>query len=56
MHALFFKAKRDRRALFLMPLLYWAPLRKVFPVGGFYEVRLQALTGKLHLTHNTWLE
>ena len=56
MHALFFTGKRDRRALFLMPLLYWAPLRKVFPVGGFYEVRTHALSGKLCLTHVAWLE
>lgn len=56
MHGLFFSAKRDRRALFLMPLVYWAPLRKGFPVGGFYDVRTHALTGKLHLSHVAWLE
>lgn len=36
----FFKKKHDRRSLFLVPLIYQAPLRKFFPVGGFFELSL----------------
>ncbi len=52
----FFLAKRDRRALFLTPLLYWAPLRKAFPVGGFFEVRLSFEDGKLVYLPVAWAE
>ncbi len=43
----FFKKKHDRRALFLVPLLYQAPLRKVFPVGGFFELVLSPVNRSL---------
>ncbi len=56
MHNLFFNFKRDRRALFLIPLLYWAPLRKVFPVSGFYELRLNPKDNTLYPTHISWLD
>ena len=51
-----FAAKRDRRALFLVPLLYWAPLRRVFPVSGFFELRLAGGEGRLAAFHITWLD
>lgn len=56
MHDWFFTFKRDRRALFLVPLLYWAPLRKAFPVSGFYELRLNPRDGSLYPTHISWLD
>lgn len=56
MHDLFYGFKRDRRALFLMPLLYWAPLRKVFPVSGFYELRLNPRDNTIYPTHVSWLD
>jgi hypothetical protein len=56
MHDWYFSNKRDRRALFLIPLLYWAPLRKVFPASGFYELRLNPKDGTLYPTHVTWLD
>ena len=48
---LFFKKKHDRRSLFLMPLLYQAPLRKVFPVGGFFELTLSQINRTLVWRH-----
>jgi len=56
MHDLFYSFKRDRRALFLIPLLYWAPLRKVFPASGFYELRLNSRDNTLYPTHVSWLD
>jgi NADH:ubiquinone oxidoreductase subunit C len=56
MHGIFYLAKRDRRALFLVPLLYWAPLRKSFPASGFYELRLEAETQKLIYLRVSWAE
>jgi NADH:ubiquinone oxidoreductase subunit C len=56
MHDWYFTCKRDRRALFLVPLLYWAPLRKVFPVSGFYEIRLNPRDGSLYPSHVSWLD
>jgi len=56
MHDWYFSLKRDRRALFLMPLLYWAPLRKVFPASGFYELRLNSKDGTLYPVHISWLD
>jgi hypothetical protein len=44
---IFFKKKHDRRSLFLIPLVYQAPLRKVFPVGGFFEITLSHLNRTL---------
>jgi NADH:ubiquinone oxidoreductase subunit C len=37
-YGLFFLGKRDRRALFTVPLLYNSPLRKKYPTIGFYEI------------------
>jgi hypothetical protein len=37
---LFIAGKHDRRSLFLIPLVYQAPLRKTYPVGGFFELGL----------------
>lgn len=56
MHDLWFAQKRDRRALFLVPLLYWAPLRKAYPVSGFYELRLNTVEGRLYPYHVSWLD
>ncbi len=56
MHDWFFLSKRDRRALFLMPLLYFAPLKKTFPVSGFFELRLNPKDGSLYPTHISWLD
>lgn len=51
-----FKGKRDRRALFLVPLLYWGVLRRYFPAGGFFEVRLWGSEGRIAIFHITWLD
>ena len=56
MHDVWFHNKRDRRALYLVPLLYWAPLRKTYPVSGFYELRVCAGDGRLYPTHVSWLD
>ena len=56
MHDLWYRQKRDRRALFLVPLLYWAPLRRAFPVSGFYDLRLAVGSGRLYAYHITWLD
>jgi hypothetical protein len=56
MNDLWFSQKRDRRALFLVPLLYWAPLRRAFPVSGFYDLRLAVGSGRLYAYHVTWLD
>jgi hypothetical protein len=51
MHDLFFRGKRDRRALFLVAVLFWGVLLKAFPVDGFYELGMSALTGQLVALH-----
>ena len=56
MHDIWFKQKRERRALFLVTLLYWGPLRKTYPTSGFFELRLHANDGKLYAFHNSWLD
>ena len=56
MNDLWYSQKRDRRALFLVPLLYWAPLRRAFPVSGFYDLRLAVGSGRLYAYHVTWLD
>jgi hypothetical protein len=56
MHDIWFSQKRDRRALFLVPLLYWGPLRRAFPVSGFFDLRLTVGSGKLQAYHVTWLD
>jgi NADH:ubiquinone oxidoreductase subunit C len=56
MHGWRFTAKRDRRSLFLSPLLSWAPLRKSFPTGGFYEARLDPLTSRVTFAHVSWAD
>lgn len=40
MHGWFFSLKRDRRVLFLIPVFFLTPLKKSFPVAGFYELLL----------------
>jgi hypothetical protein len=40
MFGIYFSEKRDRRALFLVPFLFWAPLQPAFPVDGVVELRL----------------
>jgi hypothetical protein len=47
--------KRDRRALFLVPLLYWGTLRRYFPVVGFYELRVMG-GGRIVAFHLSWLD
>jgi hypothetical protein len=39
-YSIFFKRKHDRRSLFMVPLIYQAPFRKSYPVGGFFELSL----------------
>lgn len=56
MHDVWFTSKRDRRALFLVPLLYWGPLRKAYPTSGFFELRLQVGEGRLCAYHLSWLD
>lgn len=51
MFDLWYSGKRDRRALFLVPLLYWGPLRRGFPLGGFFELRLFAGEGRVVVLH-----
>lgn len=53
MSDLWFTQKRDRRALFLVPLLYWGPLRRAFPTSGFFDLRLSAQGAKLTAFHIT---
>lgn len=55
MHGWFFKGKRDRRGLFLVPVFFASPLEKSFPVGGFYELTLCPLSSKLTFRHTSWL-
>jgi hypothetical protein len=43
----FFKAKRDRRVLFLISGFYRSPMRRFFPVSGFYELGVCPWTHKL---------
>lgn len=40
MFGVHFSGKRDRRALFLVPFICWAPLRREFPAEGLTELRL----------------
>lgn len=54
MHGWFFLNKSDRRTLFLMPLIFSNPLKKSFPVGGFFELSLCASTSKLTFRHVSW--
>jgi NADH dehydrogenase (ubiquinone) Fe-S protein 3 len=46
-YGLFFSGKRDRRALFTVPLLYNSPLRKKYPTIGFYEIFFCSFLKKL---------
>ena len=46
MFGLFYQGKRDRRALFTMPLFYLAPLRKSYPSTGLYELALCPILGQ----------
>lgn len=55
MHGWFFNLKRDRRTLFLIPVFFSTPLKKAFPLGGFFEVLLCPLTAKLTFRHVSWL-
>lgn len=55
MHGWFFFNKRDRRTLFLMPVFFMTPLKKAFPLGGFFEILLCPLTAKLTFRHVSWL-
>ena len=50
---LWYLKKRDRRALFLVPLLYWGPLRRGFPLSGFFELRLLPGEGRIVIFHVT---
>lgn len=50
----FFLNKRDRRVVFTLPLFYHAPLRKFFPMGGFYELVLCPFTLKLTFASIGW--
>lgn len=56
MGGIWYSAKRDRRALFLVPLLYWGPLRKAFPVGGFFELRQSIDSVGLVVAHISFLD
>lgn len=47
---LFFSGKRDSRALFLVPILYWAVFKKDFPAEGLTELRLDPWSGKIFST------
>lgn len=51
----FFLNKKDRRVLFLIPVFFSTPLKKSFPVGGFFEIILCPLTSKLTYKHISWL-
>lgn len=51
---IFFKKKHDRRSLFLIPLIYQAPLRKLFPVGGFFEITLSQINRNIIWKHLCW--
>lgn len=51
----FFFNKRDRRVMFLIPVVFTAPLLKTYPVGGFFDLMLCTLTNKLSFKHQTWL-
>lgn len=54
MHGFFFESKKDRRALFLVPVFFITPLKKAFPVGGFFDLILCPLTAKLTFRHISW--
>jgi len=54
MSDIWFSGKRDRRALFLVALLYWGVLRKSFPTGGFSELRLWPALGQVVALHLNW--
>lgn len=47
MYNLFYENKKDRRALFTIPLFYKAPLRKKYPTAGLYEIFFTPDTGLL---------
>lgn len=55
MHGWFFLNKKDRRTLFLMPVFFMTPLKKAFPLGGFFEILLCPLSAKLAFRHVSWL-
>ena len=48
---IFFKNKKDRRCVFTIPLFYESPLKKKFPVMGFYEIFLCFFTKKIKFKH-----
>ncbi len=54
MSDIWFTGKRDRRALFLVALLYWGVLRKSFPTSGFSELRLWPSLGQVVALHVNW--
>lgn len=56
MFAVWYQKKRDRRSLFLVPLLYWGVLRLFFPVAGFFELRLDLSRGSVGLFHVSALD
>lgn len=51
----FFLNKKDRRVLFLIPVFFSTPLKKSFPVGGFFELLLCPITSRLSYKHVSWL-
>jgi len=51
---LWYAGKRDRRALFLVALLYWGVLRKTFPASGFVELRLLPSASQVVAFHVNW--
>ncbi len=51
---IFFKKKHDRRSLFMVPLIYQAPFRKAYPVGGFFELALSQHNRTLVWRHLCW--
>lgn len=55
MNGWFFFNKRDRRVLFLIPIVFNTPLSKLHPVGGFFDLMLCPLTHKLTFRHQSWL-
>ena len=48
---IFFKNKKDRRCVFTIPLFYESPLKKKYPVMGFYEIFLCFFTKKIKFKH-----
>lgn len=56
MFNVWYALKRDRRSLFLVPLLYWGALRRYFPTSGFFELRTAVSEGRVYVYHITWLD